>query len=149
AVGGTEFQEAGGTYWNATNGAGLGSVTSYIPEIAWNDSAIDGTPSSTGGGSSKYFTMPSWQVGKGVPGDNARHVPDISMAASADHDGYLVYTQGADAVFGGTSVPTPIFAGLAAVLNQYLVSSGAQSAPGLGNINPTLYALAQNAPAVF
>jgi uncharacterized protein (TIGR03437 family) len=149
AVGGTEFQEGGGTYWNATNGAGLGSVTSYIPEIAWNDSAIDGTPSGTGGGSSKYFTKPSWQVGAGVPGDDTRHVPDISMSASADHDGYLVYTQGADAVFGGTSVPTPIFAGLAAVLNQHLVSTGAQSTPGLGNINPALYALAQNAPSVF
>jgi uncharacterized protein (TIGR03437 family) len=149
AVGGTEFQEGTGQYWNPTNAANLSSVLSYIPEIAWNDSVLDGQPSSTGGGSSKYFEKPSWQVGAGVPGDNARHVPDISMNASADHDGYLVYTRGADAVFGGTSVPTPIFAGLAAVLNQYLIASGAQSAPGLGNINPKLYALAQNAPSVF
>jgi uncharacterized protein (TIGR03437 family) len=149
AVGGTEFQEAGGTYWNATNGTNLGSVLSYIPEIVWNDSALDGSPSSTGGGASKFFPKPSWQVGNGVPGDNARHVPDVAMNASADHDGYLVFSQGADAVFGGTSVPTPIYAGLAAVLNQYLVANKVQSVPGLGNINPTLYALAQNAPSVF
>jgi uncharacterized protein (TIGR03437 family) len=149
AVGGTEFQEAGGTFWNATNGAGLSSATAYIPEMAWNDSALDGSPSGTGGGLSKYFSKPSWQTGPGVSGDNARHVPDISATASADHDGYLVYTQGADAAFGGTSVPTPVYAGLAAVLNQYLVASGAQSAPGLGNINPTLYSLAQTAPSVF
>jgi len=149
AVGGTEFQEAGGTYWNATNGAGSSSVTSYVPEVAWNDSAIDGTPSGTGGGVSKFFAKPAWQTGPGVPGDNARHVPDIAATASADHDGYLVYTQGADGAFGGTSVPTPVYAGLAAVLNQYLVTNGSQSTPGLGNINPTLYSLAQSAPSVF
>jgi uncharacterized protein (TIGR03437 family) len=149
AVGGTEFQEGSGQYWNATNSSNLGTATSYIPEIAWNDSATDGQPSGTGGGASKFFSKPSWQAGPGVPGDNARHVPDIAMAASADHDGYLVYTQGADAVFGGTSAPTPTLAGLAAVLNQYLVSNNAQSTPGLGNINPTLYSLAQTAPSIF
>jgi uncharacterized protein (TIGR03437 family) len=149
AVGGTEFQEGSGQYWNATNAANYSSVQSYIPEVAWNDSALDSQPSSTGGGSSKFFSKPSWQVGPGVPGDNARHVPDIAMNASADHDGYLVYSQGADAVFGGTSVPTPIYAGLAAVLNQYLVASKAQSTPGLGNINPTLYSLAQTSPSIF
>ncbi len=70
------------------------------------------------------------------------------MSASADHDGYLVYTQGADYVFGGTSVPTPIYAGFAALLNQRLVYQG-QAAAGLGNINPTLYALSLTAPAAF
>jgi uncharacterized protein (TIGR03437 family) len=149
AVGGTEFQEANGQYWNAANTANYSSALSYIPEVVWNDSAIDGQPAATGGGGSKYFTKPSWQVGPGVPGDNVRHVPDIAMNASADHDGYLVYSQGADAVFGGTSVPTPIYAGLTAILNQYLVATGAQSTPGLGNINPTLYSLAQTSPSVF
>jgi uncharacterized protein (TIGR03437 family) len=149
SVGGTEFQESGGQYWNATNGAGGASVASYIPETSWNDSALDGEPSGTGGGASRFFAKPSWQVGSGVPGDNVRHVPDISAAASADHDGYLVYTQGADAVFGGTSVPTPVYAGLAALLNQYLVQRGALSAAGLGNINPNLYSLAQSAPSIF
>jgi hypothetical protein len=37
---------------------------------------------------------------------------------------------------GGTSASSPIFAGMVAILNQYL------DANGLGNINPTLYTLA-------
>jgi hypothetical protein len=38
AVGGTDFNDASnpGTYWNATNGTGLESAKSYIPEIPWN-----------------------------------------------------------------------------------------------------------------
>ena len=39
-------------------------------------------------------------------------------------------------------------AGIVALLNQYLVSNKVQSQPGLGNINPTLYRLA-NIPGVF
>jgi hypothetical protein len=49
-------------------------------------------------------------------------------------------------IFGGTSVSSPIFAGIVALLNQDVVAAGIQPTPGLGNINPTLYALAaQNA----
>ncbi len=84
-----------------------------------------------------------------MPADNARDVPDVSLTASADHDGYFVYTGGSLQVYGGTSVPAPTFAGIAALLNQYLVSTGVQSAPGLGNINPKLYSLAKSAPAAF
>ncbi len=149
SVGGTEFSEGSGNYWNTTTDSNGASVVSYIPEIAWNDSVADGEPSATGGGASTFFSRPSWQTGPGVPNDNSRHVPDISMSASADHDGYLVYTSGSLGIYGGTSVPTPVFAGLAAILNQYLVSTGAQSSAGLGNINPRLYALAQTSPQIF
>ena len=162
-VGGTEFSEGAGNYWNATNNSSNGSALSYIPEIAWNDTAIDQTPSASGGGKSTLFGKPSWQTGAGVPSDSARDVPDISIAASADHDGYVVFTSDpsscgggrrgsatqCETVFGGTSVGAPLFAGVAALMNQWLVSHGVQSAPGLGNINPTLYGLAQTAPAAF
>jgi len=136
SVGGTEFVDAGGTYWNSTNNANGASALSYIPETTWNDSVADGTPSASGGGASVLFTKPSWQTAPGVPGDNARHVPDVSLSASADHDGYLVYTGGSLQIYGGTSVTAPSFAGLTALLNQSLGSNG------VGNINPNLYALA-------
>jgi Pro-kumamolisin, activation domain/Bacterial Ig-like domain (group 3) len=45
-------------------------------------------------------------------------------------------------IFGGTSFSSPIFAGMVVLFNQNLVSKGIQKAPGLGNINPTLYSLA-------
>ena len=148
-VGGTEFQEGAGQYWSAANDTSRASALSYIPERAWNDSALDGSPSATGGGASAVFTKPAWQTGPGVPGDNARHVPDVSLSGSANHDGYMIYTGGSLQVVGGTSVSAPAFAGIATLLNQYLVSTHAQQAAGLGNMNPALYALAQSAPDVF
>jgi uncharacterized protein (TIGR03437 family) len=149
-LGGTQFQEGSGNYWVSSNSPTGGSTLSYIPEGAWNDSAAAGLPSATGGGASIFFAKPYWQSVPGVPGDNARHVPDVSLSASPSHDGYMIFTGGSlQGGWGGTSIPTPIFAGIAALLNQYLVSNGVQSTAGLGNINPTLYALSQAVPAAF
>ena len=71
AMGGSEFSEGddqGATqYWSGTNNGNQGSALSYIPEMAWNDSATDGDLSAGGGGASKLFSKPSWQTGTGVP----------------------------------------------------------------------------------
>jgi uncharacterized protein (TIGR03437 family) len=148
AVGGTEFNEGGGKYWSTGNNPTTGaSALGYIPEMAWNDTptsvANGGWLSSTGGGASIFFSKPAWQTGQGVPNDGARDVPDLSFSSSSGHDPYIVWLNGAVNFFGGTSLSTPIFAGAMTLLNQYLVSNGAQSQPGLGNINPALYSLAQ------
>jgi len=148
SMGGTEFNEQGGAYWSGTNTANSASALSYIPEKVWNDTAFDGSLSAGGGGTSMFFPKPAWQTGSGVPNDGFRHVPDLSLSASADHDGYIVYSSGASAVFGGTSIAAPTMAGIVALLNQYLLSIKAQSGAGLGNINPTLYRLA-SVPGVF
>ncbi len=149
AMGGTTFNDAGGAYWNGFNSPNGASALSYIPEVVWNDTSLGGGLASGGGGASIYFTRPSWQTGPGVPNDGARHVPDLSLTSSANHVGYYVYTGGSGAYFGGTSAAAPTMAGIVALLNQYLVSTGAQSQPGLGNINPALYRLAQSAPQAF
>jgi uncharacterized protein (TIGR03437 family) len=145
-VGGTEFNEGSGNFFSATNSANGGSAVSYIPEKVWNDTASTGIAGG-GGGASIFFTKPTWQTGPGVPSDNARDVPDVAFSASADHDGYIIVVSGAVQVYGGTSIATPVFSGIVALLNQSQVASGAKS--GLGNINPTLYALAQSAPTAF
>ena len=157
-VGATEFNEGSGTYWSTTNGANAGTALSYIPEIPWNETYLvsnSGTlfglyyAGSGGGGVSQVFSKPAWQVGTGVPTDASRDVPDVSFNGAADHDGYLVCSQGsctngfADAsgnfdVFGGTSVSTPAFAGILALLEQKLGSKG------LGNVNPNIYGLANS-----
>jgi uncharacterized protein (TIGR03437 family) len=149
AVGGTQFSEGTGTYWAATNTPTFGSALSYIPEIAWNETTAAGL-ASTGGGNSIYYPRPAWQTGPGVPNDNLRHVPDISLSAAL-HDGYYIYfaALGGNLPVGGTSAGTPSMAGVVALLNQYLVTNGIQAKPGLGNINPQLYRLAQSSPAVF
>ena len=81
-VGGTEFNEGNGVYWNSTNNANNGSARSYIPEMVWNDSSAANGLSAGGGGASSIFGKPSWQTGTGVPADGVRDVPDIAINAS-------------------------------------------------------------------
>src|SRR6185312_9951344 len=146
------------TYWKATNDASNGSAFSYIPETSWNDTTFDiangGTFSASGGGASTIFSKPTWQTGAGVPKDSKRDVPDVALNASADHDGYLLCSQGNCtngfrdsagnlSLVGGTSVGAPTFAGIVTLLNE------ATKSGGLGNINPTLYTLAASTPAAF
>jgi uncharacterized protein (TIGR03437 family) len=148
-VGGTQFNEGVSTYWAAKNGTGSSSVLSYIPETSWNETGDGGPLGASGGGTSIYFGKPLWQTGAGVPNDNARDVPDVALSASAVHDAYLVYSNGNLYAVGGTSAPTPAFSGMVALLTRYLTSKGLEKQPGLGNINPTLYRLAQTTPAAF
>ena len=146
-VGGTMFSEGTGTYFSSTNGTNSGSALSYIPEAVWNEDNTSSL-SSGGGGASVYFTKPSWQVGTGVPADSSRDVPDVAMNAAASHDGYLICSSGFCTngyrnsggyldVVGGTSVATPSFAGLMALVVQ---KTGTRQ----GNANPTIYALANS-----
>lgn len=93
-VGGTQFAEGSGSYWNSSNTSTRSSAKGYIPEGAWNEPSYTSNgkttyqASGTGGGVTK-FAKPSWQTGTGVPADGVRDVPDLSFSASL-HDGYLV-----------------------------------------------------------
>jgi hypothetical protein len=166
-MGGSEFNEGSGSYWQAATSATgdiITSALSYIPEMVWNDTA---SPLNTqhellaGGGGVSTFTpsgqpsKPSWQTGPGVPIDNARDVPDLALNSSPAHEALLVCVQGScvngfrDAnqdltVVGGTSAAAPTFAGIVALVNQHMAT-----ATGQGNINAILYPMAQNAPAAF
>jgi subtilase family serine protease len=134
AVGGTEFNEGSGTYWNATNGTGDVSVISYIPEIAWNQSGdVSGGSGllASGGGASTIYAKPAWQAAPGVPSGNYRYVPDVALSA-ATHDAYLVVQQGDLYGVGGTSASSPSFAGLMALVVQ-------KRGQRQGNANVELY----------
>lgn len=148
AVGGTQFDEGTGDYWATDNSVNFGSAKSYIPEIAWNENSFAFGLGATGGGASIRFSKPDWQNGPGVPADRARDIPDISLSA-AGHDAYYITYLGGNGGVAGTSASAPSLAGVLALLNQYQVSKGFQKAPGLGNINPQLYRLAQAVPAAF
>jgi uncharacterized protein (TIGR03437 family) len=148
-VGGTTFNEGGGRYWSSTNGASQTSALGYIPETAWNDSATEGSPVASGGGASTFFSKPSWQTGTGVPNDGHRDVPDVAMSASPVHDPYVFYNAGSLSEIGGTSAGPPQFAGIAILLNQYLIKNGYQQSAGLGNMNPALYQNLALVPGVF
>lgn len=159
-VGGTQLNEGittGATaYWGTANGAvGQGSAQAYIPEAAWNDESYQSFGGG-GGGPSAFFTKPAWQVG--TPADAARDVPDLALDASLIHDGLLfcmntAAAQGAEScgsgfrvstsndgllTGGGTSFDSQMFGGMLALVEQKIGSR-------IGNANPTIYALANNA----
>lgn len=167
AVGGTQLAENGdAAYWAEQNNAAFGSLLSYIPEQAWNESC---SPSDCAGQSNLYaggggasnctafthsgstitctggYAKPAWQSGPGVSADGARDLPDLSLAA-AQHDGYVlclfdscsVDPSTGDFYFyvvGGTSLSTPEFAGVMALVDQ-------QTGEPQGQAAPTLYTLA-------
>jgi uncharacterized protein (TIGR03437 family) len=150
-VGGSQLNEGSGTFWSTTNGANGGSAFSYIPETTWNESALFGSPIGSGGGASVLFQKPSWQTGTGVPADGARDVPDVAFPSSY-HDSYNICVPGTcgSGAFG-TSIAAQAFAGVVALLNQYLLLNGFAQ-PGLsgaGNLNPQLYRLAGTVPNIF
>jgi len=149
AMGGSQFTSQSSVYWSPTDNANGASALSYIPEQVWNENYAGYGIAAGGGGASVFFPRPDWQTGPGVPNDSARHTPDLSLSASFVSDGYYVYSDGSSGYYGGTSVAAPTMAGIAALLNQYLVAAGVHTQAGLGNINPTLYRLAQSNPAVF
>jgi hypothetical protein len=165
-VGGTQFNEGSGTYWDSKPGTDIiSSALSYIPEAVWNEDDPKYGLGSSGGGVSTFYTKPDWQAGvPGIPNDGMRDSPDIALDSASGHDGLLFCTSDSnfwqsgqqascDAGFrdsatndvtygGGTSFAAPIFAGMIALLNQQ------QNSTGLGLLNPKLYSLASD-PATY
>jgi kumamolisin len=152
----------GGDDWSSPPGAndvGLDSVAS-LPEIvdvggttlstdakgvwqaeqAWFDVPLS---QGTGGGVSSLFDRPDWQ--RSVLADRhqtRRLTPDVAAVADPFTGVRIVFDQ-QELVGGGTSQSAPIWAGLAAVMNQYLFANGGHE---LGDLNPVLYRIAAGAP---
>ena len=112
----------------------------WISEQAWFDAPLS---QGTGGGVSALFERPPWQEGLAVgKGQGRRLTPDVAAVADPDNAIAIVFGQQRMAA-GGTSMSAPIWAGLAAVMNQYLIENGGRQ---LGELNPMLYAIAEGAP---
>lgn len=152
AVGGTQFDENGNDagYWSKKEDKKThGSLLTPIPETVWNESCAGelcfNNIFAGSGGKSTVFPKPSWQAGvPGIPYDQARDLPDVSLTASS-HDAYVVCVEGscqqdANGGFGfyavsGTSASAPSFAGIMALINQ---KTGSRQ----GQANYMLYKLA-------
>jgi kumamolisin len=100
----------------------------YGGEVAWDGS---------GGGVSRDFKRPSWQVGSSNIG-SYRGVPDVAWDADPA-SGVPVYIQGQWQQTGGTSLGAPCWAALWALASQY---HHAHTGKNLGSANPLLYGLA-------
>lgn len=118
-------------------------TNAYMGETVWNHGRYGG-----GGGLSTNWGRPDWQTGPGTTNtytNGKREVPDI--AAPADpNTGYVVYTGGAWALYGGTSGAAPLTAAGFALINQTLMARGGRR---LGFTNPSLYRILTAAPSVY
>jgi len=119
---------------------GSGGASSCISSDGHNISSC------TGG-----YPKPAWQTGVGVPADKVRDIPDVALFASSGFLGSFYIVCEADlspsgmcdlnppfedfAGFGGTSVASPAFAGIMALVDQ-------KTRERQGNANFVLYKLA-------
>lgn len=151
------------------------ATAAQVQEDIWisiGGGGVSNCVTETGGICAGGFPRPTWQQAITIPGlaspqSTYRFVPDVSLLASPNYPGYIVCTPQEEVVsnststtstcspggaggistavdtylslVGGTSASTPVFAGIVTLINQHLGSSG------LGNINSTLYSLAQTA----
>lgn len=166
------------SFWNTSPTSGPQvSIKGYVPEQPWNDTSLglnifqSQTPELVGGGGGAStcgvpaldsngnvtgcapYPKPSWQTGPGVPGNNARYIPDVSLfAADGMNDSYYPVCAadgdcqpGASPVqitgVGGTSGAAPAMAGIMALVNQ---KYGPQ-----GQADAVLYPLAQQHASAF
>ncbi|MGO9196645.1 MAG: S8 family serine peptidase [Acidimicrobiales bacterium] len=122
-----------------TDGAGHPSA----PPQVWNEGGTD--PAASGGGVSSVFARPAWQHSVASIVGSHRGMPDISMDAACASAGDVVWSfLGGEELVSqcGTSLATPMFAGLVAIADQL-------AGHHLGLINPRLYKLgAEHAPGL-
>jgi kumamolisin len=114
----------------------------WLAEQAWIDSPLS---QGTSGGVSKLFPRPVWQRRLAIDRDagkrQRRLTPDVSALADP-FTGVRIRFDQQDLVGAGTSQAAPIWAGLTALMNQYLLANGGRR---LGDINPLLYRVAAGA----
>jgi subtilase family serine protease len=131
----------GGTSFDASAFDAAGNITSHsATERVWDD-PNDGISSgeATGGGASAIFAKPAFQNGV-TPNDGARDQPDVALVASPNFPGSFVFEDNGSGgsvleVIGGTSIATPMWAGIADLLVQ-------KTGNRLGSINSSVYQIA-------
>jgi len=127
---------------NALTNCNNSSFSDFLDIVAGSGGA-----SGSGLGAGLGWLKPAWQTGTGVPSDNARDLPDVSLFASNGFLGSFYVICQSDQTggvcnlnallgYGGTSVASPAFAGIMALVNQ---KYGQQGVPGFH-----LYNLASN-----
>jgi subtilase family serine protease len=109
-----------------------GTTITNSGEVVWNESALGA--GAGGGGVSGIWCMPTYQYQSSIPGllssdsetnsgcsaadtgDYVRQVPDVSADADPE-SGYVIRYKGHWSVIGGTSAATPLWAGIAALID--------------------------------
>jgi len=132
----TNITLVGGTTLSTTGPGGT-----WASETAWNWN-ITAPPytNSTGGGINfNGILIPSWQTGISMTTNQGsmtlRNIPDVALTAD---NIWVIFNNGSNALFGGTSCAAPLWAGFTALVNQQAAATGKSP---VGFINPAVYAL--------
>ena len=160
AVGGSALGYVPEIPWNqscangvAAKAMGFNSAVAFCSEyLKWDPSGYYATSEAGSGGPSSVDAKPAWQRKVfNAAMDQSRDLPDVSLFAGS-YGGYTwVITctnydpctpdfSGPTALSGGTSLSSPMFAGIQALIDQGLTRNSLP--PNQGNAAPTLYALA-------
>lgn len=109
----------------------------WMDEWAWIDAPLS---QGSSGGVSQLSARPDYQLGLNVGRDQQnRLVPDVSAVADP-FTGVRIVVDQAERLGGGTSQSAPVWAGMTALMNQYIIDNGGTA---LGDINPLLYRVSQ------
>jgi len=126
----------GGTTLSTTGPAG-----SWASETVWNAGSHYGQYVGSSGGISSYYPLPAWQAGIDMTANGGsttqRNLPDVALTAD---NLYATGGNGSSGALCGTSCAAPLWAGVAALINQQAVAAGRGT---VGFLNPALYALAK------
>lgn len=152
AVGGTTsyFGSVSGISPSARFSAGGGRIN----ETAWSTNNLYGW--GTGGGQSMYFSCPWYQTASlayhgfsgtatcGVQGTVNRTIPDVSALANPFTGAWVAdYYNGFIFALGGTSLASPVWAGIIAVMDGFFPVFGLPIVP-VGLLNAPLYSFGSN-----
>lgn len=128
-----EMTNVGGTTLSTDQSGG------WLAEQAWFDAPLS---QGTAGGVSALYKRPAWQGALNTSrGEGRRLAPDISAVADPFTGVKIVFDQQVVSG-GGTSLAAPLWAGMTAVMNQYLIERDGRL---LGDLNPLLYHVAEGA----
>ncbi len=107
---------------------------SWQGEVSWNAPDLG---SSSAGGISTTYVLPSWQSGVKTNSNGAstshRNIPDVSIVGD---NVFIVADDGQAEISGGTSASAQLWAGLMALINQQSVAKGHGT---IGFLNPVVY----------
>ncbi len=134
------------------NVLGIGGTTlttgtggAWSNESGWGSGTTSDANGGSGGGISTIFSKPAYQSGVTL-GGSFRTVPDVSLDADPN-SGVPVYDKYDNGTttpwdqFGGTSLASPMWAGVLAIANQGRVNAGLGTLDGPTETLPKIYAL--------
>jgi len=159
-VGGSALSYVPEIPWNqscanglAAQAMGFSTPMAFCQEyLKYDPNGYYATSEAGSGGPSSVDAKPAWQRQvNGAAPDGSRDLPDVSLFAGSygGHTWVILCTSyyactpdfsGPTVLEGGTSLSSPMFAGIQALIDQGLTRNGLT--PNQGNAAPTLYALA-------